>query len=200
MEPARSLRETLFLGCRTKRCCSYYTVFPTGHDVWRIATALQVPPWTFTSAVAAEDGAADAFALDDSGRRHRLALARREASADGLAACTFLVRLRDGTARCGLGDLRPGPCRSFPAVLVDGMVFARNDGGCRCRAWTIADCDVEADRALLERHEAEQETYRRVVANWNDYATGKPAGAGLEHRDFCRYLLDMYMQSERAEA
>ena len=58
----------------------------------------------------------DAFALDRSERRYRLALAKR-ASRKRQPPCTFLLRTRDGHHRCGLGELRPAACRAFPSDL-----------------------------------------------------------------------------------
>lgn len=195
-----SLKEALFLSCREKRCCSYYTVYPTGLDIWRITTALQVPPWSFTTPVPAEGEAPDGFMLDTTRRRHRLALAKRIGAGSAIPPCVFLLHLNDGTARCGLGDRQPSCCRTFPAVLIDGIVRTRNDGGCTCRMWSLSEFDLDNERALLHEERKEQRTYWEMVTRWNSYASAQPPQVGLNYRDFCRYLLDMYTQLDRSHA
>ena len=193
-----SLKESMWLSCPTKTCCSYYTVYPTGFDIWRISHELQVAPWTFTRAVPAE-AAPDAFALDDSEKRFRLALQKVTKKSRGLAPCVFLLRLNDGTARCGLGEMRPDPCQSFPALMMDGRVYVRNDGGCRCRTWSLSEVDVHRESQLLAREQKAQETYCRVIANWNEFAVRYPSDSALDYRDFCRFLLDIYTQLSRTQ-
>jgi len=193
-----SLKESLWLSCGAKTCCSYYTVYPTGFDIWRISQELQVAPWTFTRAVAAE-AAPDAFALDGSERRFRLALQKVTKGSRGLAPCVFLLRLNGGTARCGLGEMRPAPCQSFPSLMVDGRVYVRNDGGCSCRTWSLAEIDVQRESDLLASEQKAQETYCRVIANWNQFAVRYPSDSALDYRDFCRFLLDIYTELSRAQ-
>lgn len=189
-----SRKESLWLGCRTKTCCSYYVVYPTGLDVWRIARQLQVAPWSFTKPVLAASPAPDTFALDDSGHRFRLVLQKRQRRGRTLQPCVFLLQLNDGTARCSLGDLRPAACHTFPALMLDDEVQVRNDGGCTCREWSIADIDDDRERRLLVNEQDERDTYCRVIANWNAFAVGHSADSPLDYRDFCRFLLDIYTE------
>ena len=114
-----SAKAELFTACREKTCCRVYTVYPTGMDVWRIASALQVPPWAFVTAVPCERGDPDGFVLDAGLAASRLALVRREPG-----ACVFLLEV-GGAARCSLGELRPDGCRSFPSVLESGGALRR---------------------------------------------------------------------------
>lgn len=193
-----SRKESLWLACPTKTCCSYYVVYPTGLDVWRIARELQVAPWSFTKAVPAETAAPDTFALDDSGRYFRLALSKSHRRGAGLSPCVFLLRLNDGTARCSLGELRPAACHSFPTLMLDNQVHVRNDGGCTCRQWSMADIDVNRERRLLDEEQEQRATYCRVIANWNAFAVGHSADSPLDYRDFCRFLLDIYTELSSA--
>lgn len=100
-------KERSWQACREKRCCSYYSVILTGHDMVRIARRLDLPPSVFTRFAEAPPDASDAFRLDDSGRAYQMILAKQPQSPDGLAACTFLSRLPGGHAICGLGVERP---------------------------------------------------------------------------------------------
>src|ERR1035437_9236625 len=123
-----------WLRCREKRCCSYALVIVTGRDLARIAHTIGVAPWSFTTAIAAPADADDAFALDTSPRRWRLALSRIQFERSASPQCVFLLRLPGGNARCGLGEGRPAACRAFP-----------NEGGaetCSC-SWDGVPLDDE---------------------------------------------------------
>ncbi len=193
--PALTRKEVLWLSCKEKVCCIVPTVVPTGYDVWRIARALDVPPWSFLIYFRTLVPARDAFALDATGPQFRLALAKQGgfiARRPKRPPCIFLLRLRDGSRRCGLGDLRPLVCRSFPAEVQRGVVTLRQDGGCTCRHWTLADVEIEEERALVERRQVEAERYCAVVAEWNARVAAAPPGAGFDFLDYCRYLMETY--------
>ncbi|MHB8146766.1 MAG: YkgJ family cysteine cluster protein [Vulcanimicrobiaceae bacterium] len=188
IEPA-NLRSERWLRCPVKTCCSYYSVFVTGDDVARIARTLAVPPWTFTAALPCRDEELGAFALDRSDKRFRIALVRIRVSAENEPFCTFLVRVPDGTARCGLGAGRPATCRTFPAQLIDGGIQFETSG-CTCD-WSGAVGDSQ-DTALLRAEEQARRRYAAVVTAWNDYVARLAEPAGITYPDFCRYLLDTY--------
>jgi hypothetical protein len=162
-------KSEFFLRCREKTCCTSRTVYPTGDEIVRIARTLDAPPWTFTMAVPAR-AADDAFALDTSELRYRAALTKLPAHIAG-EHCIFLLRLSEGTPRCGLGEGRPAPCHTLPAA------------GCTCRDRPANDAGVDESRS--------REEYAGVVRTWNAYVEG----AGIERfafEDFCRFLLDRY--------
>jgi Fe-S-cluster containining protein len=193
-----SHKEELWLQCRDKACCWNRTVYPTGADVQRIAKSIFVSPWHFTVALRADGEAPDAFALDHSAKRYRMALAKGgPPQHGGPTPCTFLIRTPDGTERCGLGDLRPATCHSFPCSLVDGKIRLANDM-CTCRTWTADDIDVEGEAALLRAQVTAQETYHRIVASWNERVRTSPDPERFELEDFGRYLLDAYAKIEGA--
>jgi hypothetical protein len=191
--PTPATKEQRWLTCAEKRCCYATTVYPSGADIHRIATTLFVPPWHFTVAVRTADGAPDGFALDRSPARYRAALAKGTPAHAGAEPCTFLIFALDGAARCGLGELRPGPCKSFPSYLVDGEVRLIDDV-CSCRQWTLADVDRDAEKELLLQEARDRATYRRVIENWNGFVSRESGEEALEYADFCRYLLDAYAQ------
>lgn len=154
----------------------------------RIARTLDAPPWTFTTAVPAE-AAGDAFALDAGALRYRAALTRScaDAAAD---ACIFLLRLSEGTARCGLGASRPAPCRTFSVELHSGALRISAEG-CTCEAWPSKVIDPEADRALLLAGSRSRDQYVGFVRTWNAYVTTAEPER-FTFPDFCRFLLDQY--------
>ena len=189
-----SMKDTMWLSCREKSCCSFYIVFPAGVDIWRIATALQVPPWSFTTMVPAPQEALDGFKLARSGRRFRAALAKAPGPGNDAAPCVFLMHAADGSARCGLGDLRPSPCHSFPSVLISRVLYLMNDGGCTCRSWSLSDVDIEEETVVVSREMRAKATYHKVIAHWNEYVDRVAGEEIFSFADFCRYLLDVYTQ------
>jgi hypothetical protein len=187
-----SPKELLWLTCAEKRCCHATVVYPTGADIYRIATTLAVPPWHFTVASPADVSDDNAFALDKSGARYRAALAKAPGSHPEPRPCTFLIRAADDAARCGLGDLRPGPCKSFPSSLVDGEVRLAH-GVCSCREWSLADVDQRIEKELLLQELRDRRAYADVVASWNAFVASDECEQ-FEYADFCRYMLDAYAQ------
>ncbi len=181
-----------WLECREKSCCSSLLVLVTGDDVARIARRLGVAPWEFTLPVDASPEDAMGFALDRTDRRYRLALARVRLD-DAPAACTFLIRAKGGAARCGLGELRPAPCRSYPAQIVDGAIAFAIDR-CTCDWSQIGARDGSSDDlALLRAEERARAIEARLAEAWNAFVlTLEPSSLPLAHRDYCRHLLDRY--------
>lgn len=176
--------------CREKNCCTYYAVYLTGDEIVRVARTLDAPPWTFTIAVPAAGVAGDAFALDRSALRYRAALTKLPDGAER-ERCIFLLRLADGTARCGLGGSRPAPCRSFPVELHEGALRVSAEG-CTCRSWSLEDIDPESDRALLLAESNARAEYAGLVANWNAHVAATAGAESFSYPDFCRFLLAQY--------
>jgi Fe-S-cluster containining protein len=188
-----STKELLWLGCREKSCCHNSKVIVTGRDLWRIAQALEAAPWDFTQYCEALPGAPDGFQLAPGGPCYQIVLAKRgRVSAKG-APCVFLWKLADGHAQCGLGGLRPLVCRSYPSLLVDGMLCVESSS-CTCRRWGLVDMDQRAERALLGQVLGEAEEYSAVVARWN-VALEQYSGE-RSYREFCAYIMDVYAQQE----
>lgn len=154
---------------------------------------LRVEPWAFTTAVPAENTGPDSFALDHSGRRYRLALNRATSQSRPQPTCVFLFRVPGGAARCGLGEDRPMPCKTFPCELIEGEVRVAS-AACSCGPWALDDVDVEAERALLDAEGAMRTRYQGVVARWNEYVERLDVKEPLTHRDFCVFLLSAYRE------
>ncbi|HUZ02120.1 MAG TPA: hypothetical protein VMU89_17370 [Thermomicrobiaceae bacterium] len=196
-ERAISRKEAIWLACRQKTCCSARLVTLTGRDVWRIARSMNVVPWSFLVYFESEP-APDAFALDHSGRRYRLALNKRPSRRTKTPwPCLFLLSTRDGHHLCGLGELRPQSCKAFPSEPVDGVLCLA--GGCSCRTWALADVDIEEEAAAVRDREEELADYAEVVVGWNAAVAAAPEGVSLDLADYCRYLLEVYDAVETAD-
>lgn len=190
-----SRKEEIWLFCKTKTCCQQAIVVPTGRDVWRIARALQAPPWTFLRYFQSPTPRPDGFILDRSGRQFRLALARQAGTRAGkLPPCIFLMRTRDGSRRCGLGALRPQVCHTFPLEVANGVVCVSPNHGCTCRRWSLADVDLPTEDALLETRLADAAEYHEVVAHWNARISDAGDEGAADFVTYCTYLLDVYDQ------
>lgn len=185
-------KEAVWLGCRTKTCCFAPLVVPSGRDIWRIARQLDVPPWSFLLYLRSPEPRPDAFLLEPDGPLYRLALAKRQPRRRAAPPCTFLLRLRDGQHRCGLGDQRPGVCRAFPAESRGGLLRIVAQPGCQCRLWSLADLDLPAERRLLTAIQAEMADYAAVVAHWNAWLRAEPPGTQVDFFAYCDYLMDAY--------
>ncbi len=189
--------ELLWLSCAAKRCCSLRTVRPTGGDIWRIATRLHVPPESFLRSIPAEPDADDGVLLAPTSQPVHLALARR-ATKGRQAACVFLMHIREEVARCGLGELRPLPCQAFPGRDACGTLRIREDHGCTCRSWNLAELDRPAVAALLAQEAAERARDRQLIHLWNEQVKSDE-GSKYSLADFCGYLLYAYT-AQMAEA
>jgi Fe-S-cluster containining protein len=189
-------KEALWLACREKNCCYTALVLTSGRDVWRISKTLQTPPWTYLMYFQSPPRP-DAFVLDDSGMYFRMALSkgptRRKKSPP---PCIFLTRTRAGHHRCGLGDLRPQVCRAFPSEMVSGVLCVRNDGGCTCRVWALADVDITEESRRVQARYDEFKEYCEVVAYWNSLVRSAPNDMNADFYDFCNFLMEAYDEME----
>lgn len=188
LPPFSSGRHRICLTCRDKVCCSYYTISVTAQDLSRIARALQLAPADFLTYYPVPEPEKGAFLLHPEGPWHVLTLARRPLPQETVSPCFFLVRTNDHQARCGLGDLKPGQCRVFPAGLADGFVYLVSEpAGCN-RTWSHGDIDLEEERRRLEEFHREEAEYHRLVAEWN----GRVRQGGRERsgEEFCAFLVN----------
>jgi Fe-S-cluster containining protein len=188
-------KELLWLSCKEKQCCSFYTVMPTGFDIWRISQAMQLPPSAFTLYADAPADAEDGFALDASDKRYQVILAKRPSPAQNDSACVFLWRLPDGHAQCGLGRLRPSVCRTYPYMLADGILCVGDCSGCSCRTWALANVDSEDETRQLHTLECERREYREIVQTWNELV--HQGNEQYHYLEFCDYLVNSYADRYR---
>jgi Fe-S-cluster containining protein len=183
-------KELLWLSCREKRCCHNTRVIVNGRDIWRIARTLDLAPWDFTLYCAAHPQAADAFQLEPGGVTYQIILSKRGSIGARGAPCTFLWKLADGHAQCGLGALRPIACQCYPAMLVEGALCV-DSAACSCRRWSLLDVDAAAERIQLNQMLAETAAYAALVARWN-----RGLREARSYREYCDYLLRTYDAAE----
>ncbi|HMA35835.1 MAG TPA: hypothetical protein VKY74_15320 [Chloroflexia bacterium] len=190
-DPALTRKEATWLACKPKTCCYTAFVVPTGRDIWRIARTLDVPPVTFLVYFQAPAPRRDAFQLAPAGPYFRIALAkqatRRKKSPP---PCIFLLRTRSGYHRCGLGADRPQVCHTFPADMVNGILYIQPESGCTCRRWTLADVEIAEETAAVRERQRDSEEYCGVVARWNATLATDPAPRAFT--DYCDYVLAAY--------
>jgi Fe-S-cluster containining protein len=169
-------------------------VLVSGRDVWRIARALGTDPWTFLIYFQSQEWRPDTFILDRSGRQFRLALTKQPASKRRKSPppCIFLMRTRNGHHRCGLGDLRPQVCKTFPIEDVGGVLCIPGKTGCACRTWSLADVDLREEAPLVEARQEEFMEYADIVQHWNSQIASAPDDAQFDFFAFCNYLLQTY--------
>ncbi len=184
-----STKELLWLGCRDKTCCHGTKVIVTGADLFRIVTALDIAPWDAVVYAEAPPKAPDGFLLSRGGPRYQLVLAKRGRVGRRGAPCAFLWKLADGHAQCGLGELRPLVCRSYPATIIDGMLAASSPA-CTCRQWSVADLDGDADRHRLDAMLMEAAEYATVVDEWNAAVPDPPEAHTFAA--FCDHVVGAY--------
>jgi Fe-S-cluster containining protein len=187
-------REHICLACKSKPCCSYYTVMPTGRDVWRIVRAMHLQPADFLRTCEMPEAAPGRFLLATGAPYHTLILAKRPLPPPLAAPCVFLVRTNDGHARCGLGELRPAKCQTYPVTLEGDRVGLINDPEGCVRSWSLADIDIREERGRLGEAQAEEEEYHAIVQAWNRRVL--EGGRERSFQEYCAYLLNQYAARE----
>ena len=185
--PVISNRARLCLSCREKKCCSYYTVTVTARDYLRIARAMQLAPsdfLTYQVVPAGEDG----FQLSPDGERYAMTLARRQGPDETSSPCIFLLRTNDQHGVCGLGDLRPAQCGTFPTYLADGFVGVVNKPDGCVRTWSYGDIDVNAERRQLIRAGEEEAEHQALIDEWNRRVQSGGRARGFD--EFCAFIVN----------
>jgi hypothetical protein len=109
------------------------------------------------------------------------------------------MRALNGDHRCGLGDLRPTVCKTFPIEMSNGVLCIPGETGCACRRWSLADVDLAEEGALAALHRQELAEYCEVVAEWNEHVASAPPDAAFSFVSFCRYLVQAYDSITAAE-
>jgi Fe-S-cluster containining protein len=194
--PPVSYRERICLSCRDKTCCSYYTVTVRAQDLLRIARNMQLAPSDFLSYHALPEGERGGFLLDPAGPGCALTLMRRSFPGDTAAPCIFLLRTNDQHGRCGLGDLRPGQCRTYPSYFADSFVaVAHFPAGC-VRTWSYGDMDLEEERKKLRHARAEEAVHEALVEEWNQRVRSE--GRERSCDEFCTFLVNRVQEQEAA--
>jgi Fe-S-cluster containining protein len=190
----RTARELACLSCREKICCSHYIVSVTGHDIWRIMRALQIAPADFLRYIELAGEAPGLFQLAPDGPFCQLVLAKRELPEPLPSPCVFLLRTRDGQALCGLDDLRPGQCQSYPVFQDRDEIRLINDPQGCVRTWSHDDLDLPRERPRLQRLADQEAHHRDVVAAWNQRM--RQDGRARSFNEFCSYLVNRQAEEE----
>jgi len=156
---------------------------------------MQLPPQVFTRYAEAPASAEDGFALDASGKHYWTALAKRDTEEQPPGTCCFLLRPPNGHAHCALGDLRPTVCKSFPSILINGVLCIGDYSGCTCRAWALAHVDIGQETALAQILARERAEYREIVHRWNRRV--EQAKQQYSYMEFCNYLMNVYAERDQ---
>ncbi len=187
-------RSAICLSCQEKPCCSYYTVTVTTHDLLRITTTMQLAASDVLTCQPAAEDDKSGFLLGPGGAKHAIALAKRDLVDETVSPCLFLLRTNDHHAICGLGDLRPAQCKTFPAYLSGGLVaLAHNPPGC-VRAWSYGDIDVEEQQRELARACAEAAAHEALVERWNEQV--RADGRERLFEEFCAFAINRGQELE----
>ena len=187
-------RHRTCLTCREQLCCYYYNITPTGADIWRIVSAMHLDPSDFLRYYETSEPAQGRFMLSPNGAFCVMTLLKRTLPEPLPSPCIFLLRSNDGASRCGLGDLRPAECLTFP-VYRDGdrVEILREPEGC-VKSWSPEEIDAAEEEVQLKQQEDEDETYGEIVAHWNGYV--RTSGEERTFPEFCAYLLNCYAEAE----
>jgi hypothetical protein len=187
-----SLKESLWLSCREKHCCYSSVVIPTGHDIWRIARQVGLPPTSFLVYFKVQTIHPDCFKLDHSGQLFRLAFEKRAIDEIRPGPCVFLNQTLNGSHICSLGELRPLVCKSFPVELHDNLVVISPECDCTCRRWSLCDINLREERERLQRLSEGANEYHSIVAKWNRLVSETPSSLSADFAQYCSYLIQTY--------
>jgi Fe-S-cluster containining protein len=185
---AGETREQICLACSQKTCCSYYVVSVTARDIWRIMRAMEIAPGDFLRYYACDHEVPGCFLLGAEGSFCDLVLAKQPLPEPLASPCVFLVRTTDGHGLCGLGELRPGQCQSYPVFQQGDLLRLVNDAEACVRTWSHVDIEASRERPLLGRLASEEEEHRGLVAEWNRRVRVEPRERTFD--EFCAFLVN----------
>ena len=172
-------------------CCRSYVVNVCGYDVWLISVRQRLSPEQFVVALERESASLEAFRLEHGGPTYALMLDKR-GRIHPQQPCVFLVRLADGTDRCGIYAERPVVCQSYPMGMWSNVVFQRNDTLCPPGSWPLASVVRPSWRTAMQRLRMHYDIYHEVVARWNARVAAAGPGAQFSLAEFYSYLLNVY--------
>jgi Fe-S-cluster containining protein len=192
-----SLRKTTCETCRTRECCSHFMITLTGEDVVRISQTLKIAPIQLAQATALPNADPQhGFVLKPGGAPLHLTL-RKQKVRTKLKPCAFLLSLEGGRKLCGLGDLRPSQCQTFPVLqggsLSDDEVAPRLYRGPGCwRTWHLGELDLIAESAALLQQRAAQRAYAVHVATWNERISQQHSAFEAKLEQFLAFIVNRY--------
>ena len=164
-----------FGGCATcdGRCCRFYLVLVSGHDIAGITNATGLSPHRFVvlfrdDEVAFELPGGSGARLVADGPTMSMALDRYY-DLPARPRCVFLMELPDSQARCAVYSRRPAVCASFPFEINDGIASVRDDTICGPDSFRIAGHDLQSRGLNVARAAFEWRLHRVIIAHWNEY-------------------------------
>lgn len=164
-KPAASEPEYPCVTCIAE-CCRNYLVPVTGLDVYRIYRSLGLDPGQFTAYQQLASGKVG-FRLEDSALRYTMLLAKDQQHGRASEGwCVFWLPLGKSVGRCGIYQLRPRVCRTYPARLENGTV--QLPMRCLKTTWN-ADVPGAPWQARAEREDAERRIDDIVNQRWNSF-------------------------------
>jgi hypothetical protein len=96
-----------------------------------------------------------------------------------------------GTSRYGIYAHRPETCRTYPMVKRPAGAVVHQEAMCPADAWPDGGSPSSHWLPAIDLLESDLQTYRGVVATWNQQVCGDRCGVrSLE--EFCQFLLDSY--------
>ncbi len=177
-------------------CCRGYHVVLTGGDAFRIARGLALPPNDFCELrwLGEEQGRYRILLNGLPGaepRYYRLALRRLPGDHPRYEKrCNFLLTVGE-RGRCGIYDLRPAVCRTYPTGLGDDGAVHLEAGGQYCpEPWSLERIDVPAFRLRHQHRDRQIALWDALVDGWNARLRADAEAVG--HSVFYRFLLDAY--------
>ena len=153
-------------------CCRRYVVPLTVDDVLRLVAATALHPAEFVALRPTPTGFTG-FRIAPDGEVY-LTLAKRPAQPWHHGACTFLLELPGGQARCGVYPARPGACRTFPTTPVHGTAAVKSGTLCGPDAWNAAVMDLPRFRRDLKAQANAWSATNRIAATWNRARAASP--------------------------
>ena len=169
----QSTQDHPCISCHTN-CCKEYTIFVNAHDVYRISVGLGLDPGNFLEIYGAKE---DEWGIQIEDGLVDLALKQKDDT------CTFLIKFGDNF-RCGIHDLKPGVCKSYPFQLKDRKLIQMDDKMCPVD-WDVTKEFETMMITHLKKDENEWKFYYDLILEWN--ATHQPAAKLSE---FLRFLID----------
>lgn len=196
------MRQTERVQCQCAgSCCRSCIVNVCGYDVWRLAASQRLRPEQFVVVFPHEELAGDSFLLGVDLPPVGLALDKRGRGREGQFRasnpCIFLVRLQDGTERCGTYSHRPLACQAYPMSIWGGEVYQRGDVLCPAGAWQLDGEHQAPWLEMFQRVRMHFDIYAEVVARWNARVLLAGNGARFDAHEYFSYLMNVYDRLER---
>lgn len=177
--------------CRTcSRCCRYYAVPLTGHDIWRIWRSQRLRPETFVLPLEIENDNRQAIKLTADGNRFLLILDKQGVRKPS-APCIFLLTLPGEHDRCAIYSERPAACRAYPMIPSPEGIIVSPRALCPPDSWSGDDTAKLSWRTAVQQTELTFDVYAAVVAAWNARFDRQPRRE-MTFTDYYNFLFNVY--------